>query len=319
MNRYEIMAEKVLNGEDLSESELLSILNEKDYEAVLKGSSRIRREFFKDTVHLCSILNVKSGACSEDCKFCAQSVHYNSNIVKYPFVKGEQINNFIEKNKENEIHRLSFVSSGKKLLNEEVKKLAKSIKSKNTNKKFCASLGILSEVELKILKEAGISRYHHNLETSQSFYKKICLTHEYDERVKTVKKAKDMGFSVCCGGIFGMGESDLDILELAKTLKEIDVDAVPINFLNPIQGTPFQDYNLITPEKCLKIIAFFRFYLPDKEVIICGGRIENINDLHERVFDAGASGIMTGDYLTVKGRWYEEDLIMINENGYRIV
>jgi biotin synthase len=319
MNRFEKLSEKVLNGEKLTDSELLSILNAEDYDTVLKGAARIRRQFFKDTVHLCSILNTKSGACSQDCKFCAQSIHHNSDIIKYPFVEDAKIHEFIDGNKDNEIHRLSFVSSGKKLLKQEVKKLAKAIQGKDTDKNFCASLGILSEDELKILKESGVSRYHHNLETSRSFYSKICTSHTYDERVKTVKTAKEMGFSVCCGGIFGIGESDGDILELAEILKELDVDAIPINFLNPIKGTPLQDYKQLTPEKCLKIIAFFRFYFPDKEVIICGGRVENLSYLHEKVFDAGASGIMTGDYLTVKGRRYDEDVEMIKKNGYKVL
>jgi biotin synthase len=318
MNRFEKLSEKVLNGEKLADSELLSILNAEDYEAVIKGASKIRKQFFKDTVHLCSILNTKSGACSEDCKFCAQSIHYNSDIVKYPFVEDEIIYKFIYNNRDNEIHRLSFVSSGKKLLKQEVKKLTKTIEDTDTNKNFCASLGILSEDELKMLKESGIFRYHHNLETSRSFYNNICTTHTYEERINTVKKAKEMGFSVCCGGIFGMGESDNDILELAEVLKELDVDAIPINFLNPIKGTPMQDYKLLTPEKCLKIIAFFRFYFPDKEVIICGGRAENLSCHHEKVFNAGASGIMTGDYLTIKGRRYDEDLEMIKKNGYKV-
>jgi biotin synthase len=257
--------------------------------------------------------------CSEDCKFCAQSKHYNADIKKYPFVHEMRIKDFIKNNENNTVHRISFVTSGKKLVNMEIKKLAALASNSSTNKNLCGSLGTLNENELQILKDAGFSRYHHNLETSRNFYNKICTTHDYDERVKTVERAKEMGFSVCCGGIFGMGESDKDILDLANELKLLNIDSIPINFLNPIKGTPFENYNLLSPEKCLKIIAFFRFYFPDKDILVCGGRTENMRHLHENVFDAGASGIMTGNYLTRKGRFYSEDIQMIKRRGYRVL
>jgi len=319
MNQFEILADHIINNRRPDEKEFLAILKTEDLEDLLKASFEIRKHFFDNTVHLCSILNTKSGMCSEDCKFCAQSKHYNADIEKYPFVHETKIKDFIKNNENNDLHRLSFVTSGKKLVNREIKKLAALVSNSFTSKNLCGSLGILNEDELQILKDAGISRYHHNLETSRNLYDKICTTHNYDERVKTVKRAKKMGFSVCCGGIFGMGESDEDILDLANELRMLDVDSIPINFLTPVKGTPFENYNLLSPEKCLKIIAFFRFYFPDKDILVCAGRIENMRHLHENVFDAGASGIMTGDYLTQKGRAYIEDIKMIKTRGYRVL
>lgn len=319
MQKFKNIAQHIVNHSfDFHKKELFSILYEGDINEIVEGSKTIRGHFFGKKVHLCSILNTKSGACSEDCKYCAQSAHYNANIDSYPFLKNDMISAFIDKNQETQIHRLSFVSSGRKLSNSEIDKLCDVLTNISNNKKFCASLGILGKNELTKLKQAGVSRYHHNLETSRSFYGNICTTHSYEERINTVKLAKDMGFSVCCGGIFGMGESDNDIWEMAQTLEELDVDVIPINFLNPIRGTPFEDYNFLTPEKCLRIIAFFRFYFPEKDILVCGGRIENLKDYHEKVFDAGASGIMTGDYLTRKGRTYQEDLDMIMRLGLTV-
>ena len=319
MQKFKKISQDIINNcFKSSKNELISILYEGSIDEIIEGAKTIREHFFGKKVHLCSILNTKSGACSEDCKYCAQSAHYNANIESYPFLDREKILNFIEKNRETKIHRLSFVSSGKKLSQKEVDRLCNILTNVSVDKKFCSSLGILGEEELKKLKKAGVSRYHHNLETSKSFYGKICTTHSYEDRINTVKMAKKMGFSVCCGGIFGMGESDDDILEMAQTLEELEVDVIPINFLNPIKGTPFEDYDFLTPERCLRIIAFFRFYFPQKDILICGGRMENLKEQHEKVFDAGASGIMTGDYLTRKGRTYQEDMDMITRLGFTV-
>jgi biotin synthase len=164
--------------------------------------------------------------------------------------------------------------------------------------------------------EAGITRYHHNLETCKSYFPQVCTTHTYDERVKTLIAAKKAGLSICAGGIFGIGETDDHIFELALALRELDIDSVPINFLVPVKGTPFSHLNNLTPLRCLKIIAFFRYFLPSKEIIICGGRENNLGELHTMVFFAGASGIMTGNYLTTKGRTLQKDLRMIDQLGF---
>ena len=182
----------------------------------------------------------------------------------------------------------------------------------------CASLGIIGTDDLKMLKEAGVTRYHHNLETSSSFFNQICTTHTYDDRVKTITRSKEAGLSVCSGGIFGMGETDEQILEMALALKELDVDAIPLNFLVSVKGTPKENYNDLTPLRCLKIISLFRYVMPDKDIIVCGGREDNLKELHPMIFHAGASGIMTADYLTTHGRSLEKDLEMLEHLKYTI-
>ena len=180
----------------------------------------------------------------------------------------------------------------------------------------CASLGILDKEDLKILKEAGMTRYHHNLETARSHFGNICTTHSYESRVDTIRAAREVGLSICSGGIFGIGETDEQVLELALTLKDLDVDAVPINFLIPIPGTPLASIEGITPLRCLKIIALFRYVLPQKDIYVCGGREANLKSLHPFIFYAGASGIMTGNYLTTKGRRLEDDLDLLKQLSF---
>jgi biotin synthase len=183
---------------------------------------------------------------------------------------------------------------------------------------YCASLGILDQEDFKILREAGVSRYHHNLETSESLFSRLCTTHAYEDRVKTIRGAKEAGFTVCAGGIFGVGETNEQVLELALALRELQVDAVPINFLLPIKGTQLERAENLTPEHCLRIISLFRYVMPQKEIIICGGRETNLGRSHPLVFSAGASGIMTGDYLTTKGRSMGDDLRMLEALGLRV-
>ena len=213
-------------------------------------------------------------------------------------------------------HRFSIVTTGRRLEAREVNKVAEALQTINQfNVRTCASLGILTEDALKTLRSAGIDRYHHNLETAQSHFPNTCTTHSYEDRVDTIQRAKALGFSVCAGGILGIGETLDQVLELAVALKALDVDAVPLNFLVPIPGTPFADRPTISPLACLKIIALFRYVMPDKEIIICGGREANLKALHPLVFYAGASGIMTGNYLTAPGRSLEDDLEMIFQLG----
>ncbi|MBU2429535.1 MAG: biotin synthase BioB, partial [Proteobacteria bacterium] len=174
-------------------------------------------------------------------------------------------------------------------------------------------LGILEFEDFQVLKKAGVTRYHHNLETARSHFDQICTTHTFQERVDTIRAAKKAGLSICAGGLFGTGETDEQILEMALELKDLDVDAVPVNFLTAIKGTPLESKNFLTPLRCLKIISLFRYVLPQKDILICGGRMNNLKLLHPMIFHAGASGLMTGSYLTTKGNQLEDDLEMIRQ------
>ena len=191
-------------------------------------------------------------------------------------------------------------------------------KTKEFGIETCASLGILNDHALKTLRAGEVNRYHHNLETAESHFSNTCTTHSYQDRLDTIRRAKAHGFSICAGGVFGIGENDDQVLELAFALKDLNVDAVPLNFLVPIPGTPLEKESALSPLACLKIVALFRYVMPEKEIIICGGREANLKALHTLVFYAGASGIMTGNYLTATGRSLESDLEMIAQLGLSV-
>jgi biotin synthase len=218
---------------------------------------------------------------------------------------------------ETPISRYSVVTSGKRLPREELMAVAGALAELDqTRISTCASLGILESEDFQVLKKAGLTRYHHNLETAESHFKRMCTTHTYGERVDTILAARAEGLSLCVGGVFGIGETDEQVLELALALRNLDVDAVPVNFLVPIKGTAAESYSRLTPLRCLKIISLFRYVLPDKDLIICGGREANLKDLHPLIFYAGASGIMTQDYLTTAGRALKDDVDMIDQLGF---
>ena len=312
------LADTILDGNDLNRDQLLELATLPDSEVfkILPGANMLREAYFGNGIHLCTICNAKSGKCSEDCAFCAQSAFATTSAPIYPLLPKEELKKGARAAKDGPVHRYSLVTSGKRLPSRDIEVVAQAI-SEMTSEGIncCASLGTLTLDDLILLKKAGLSRYHHNLETAQSFYPQICTTHSYEERVQTVKAAIQAGLSVCSGGLFGMGESDLQILELALVIKELNVDSVPINFLTPIKGTALENMMALTPLRCLKIIALFRYVLPHKEIIICGGREANLKELHPLVFYAGASGIMTGNYLTTRGRTLDQDLQMLEDLG----
>ncbi len=309
------IARNIINNNipDLKTYNQLAMVDEKDVLHLIAGADLIREHFFKKEIHLCTICNGKSGKCTEDCSFCSQSKFFETKIEQYPLLPKEKLQEGAIVLKDSPINRYSIVTSGKRIPREEVKKIANAISELDIdNLEYCVSLGILDDEDFSILKKSGVSRYHHNLETARSFFKNICTTHSFDDRVNTIKAAKKNGMSVCAGGLFGLGETDEQVLELALELRDLDVDAVPINFLTPIKGTAMEQHESLTPQRCLKIIALMRFILPDKDIFICGGRQINLKTMQSYIFHAGASGIMTGDYLTTEGKNLEEDLAMIN-------
>ncbi|MFO7818122.1 MAG: biotin synthase BioB [Thermodesulfobacteriota bacterium] len=282
---------------------------------ILPGTDFLRRRFFGSRIRLCSILNARSGTCSEDCAFCAQSTRSRAEINKYSLLSTGEM---IEPGKACAgagIDRYSLVTSGRGMGGSEMQPLLPVFRELRSEIKLCASLGIASRDDLSFMKSAGLSRYHHNLETSPDFFGRVCSTHGFEERVETVRAAKRAGLSVCSGGVFGIGESDQDVALLGMVLRDLDVDAVPVNFLVPVPGTPLSDICPPSALRCLKIIALLRFILPDKEIIVCGGRMENLGELHPFIFQAGASGLMTGNYLTVRGRTAARDISMIRSLG----
>ncbi|RJR30169.1 MAG: biotin synthase BioB [Desulfobacteraceae bacterium] len=312
------LADAILAGRvpDAKEYRVLLTVADEDILSLIAGADRLRRARFANQVHLCTICNGKSGRCSEDCSFCAQSAFARTDAPVYGIMPEEQMTEAGRRAEKGPVNRFSIVTSGKRLPRREVEIVARALSGLDRSRiATCASLGCLEREDMEILKLAGVTRYHHNLETAESFFEKICTTHTYAERIRTIEHARSAGLSICSGGIFGLGETDEQVLELALTVKSLGVDAVPLNFLAPIPGTPMAESRFLTPLRCLKIVAIFRYVLPDKDILICGGRELNLGQLHPLVFAFGASGIMTSDYLTTKGRSLEEDLAMLSQLG----
>jgi len=313
--------EKAIKGIMIEKEEAFYLVNVTgpDVYELFSYANRIRESFKGNFIDLCSIINAKSGGCPEDCKYCAQSAHYNTKIDSYPLISVDEMVKSAGEAKQNGARRFCIVTSGKRIDDiEELGIIAEGIsRIRDIGLLPCATLGMLGKEELNLLKEAGLHRYHHNLETSSSFFPEICTTHTYDEKIKTIKTAKELGLSVCSGGIFGMGEGWDDRIEMAFTLRELCVDSIPINFLNPIPGTPLEKMGYLNPIEALKIIALFRFILPDKEIRICGGRNVVIRSLQPFIFLSGADGILIGNYLTTRGRNPEDDIKMMEDLGLR--
>lgn len=315
------ITEKVIKGSQIDKEEayFLSNISGPEVYKLFSYATYIRDYFRGDFIDLCSIINAKSGACPEDCSFCSQSAHYNTKVDVYPLISKDKVIEKAKAAKKNGARRFCIVTSGRSIENtEEINAIAEYIREiKDLNLLPCATLGMLSEKELLLLKEAGLNRYHHNLETSEAFFPEICTTHTYQEKLKTIKIVRDLGLSICSGGIFGMGEGWEERIEMAFALRDLNVDSVPINFLNPIPGTPLEGKGFLKPIEALKIIAIYRFILPDKEIRICGGRNVALRTLQPLIFTSGADALLIGDYLTTPGRNPGEDLRMMEDLGLR--
>ncbi|MBU0687676.1 MAG: biotin synthase BioB [Candidatus Margulisbacteria bacterium] len=281
---------------------------------LIQRANQVREQFIGKNFELCGIVNAKSGHCSEDCKFCAQSSHHKSEISVYPLIAKEEIIDAARAAKTNGAKKFGIVTSGNRLDQKELVTIAEAITEiKNIGIEPCASLGALSKAELTQLKDAGLTRYHHNIETSPRYYSQIASTHNFEERVNTVKAAKEVGLSVCSGGIVGMGETWQDRIDMATTLKELDVDSVPINILVPIKGTALESLPPLSGSDALRTICIFRIILQDKTIKIAAGRETTLKDFQAMGFMAGANGMLIGGYLTVKGRTVAEDHKLIEE------
>lgn len=319
MNRFaNEIHEKSLSGEILSEHEAMGILTAKgaDLTAILAGAHSIKERYFADRISLCSIINAKSGRCRENCSFCAQSAHHKTDTPVYPLKSSAEIVEAAKAAERADSHCFGIVTSGTRVsAGEELESVLTALRQIRSETAIApsASLGILDADTARLLAEAGCVTYHHNLETARSFFPNICTTHDYEDDVETVRVAKAAGMKVCCGGIFGLGESLEQRYELAATLRQLEVNSVPLNFLNPIEGTPLAGKTDLTPMDCLRIIALFRYLLPDRKISVCGGREPNLGEFQSWMFLAGASGTMIGNYLTTSGRDKATDLQMFKD------
>jgi len=280
---------------------------------------RVREKFRGNKVDLCSIVNAKSGACPEDCSFCAQSAHSKTHANIYPLLNKEKILEAAIYARQHGVKRFCIVTSGNAPSNKDLDNICHVISELRKHDILpCATLGMLDAQQLKQLKEAGLNRYHHNLESSEAFFSEICTTHTYQDKMKTIRAALSLDLSLCSGGIFGLGESWEDRIEMAFALKETGVDSIPINFFTPVKGTPLENSEMLSPLEALKIIAIYRLILPEREIRVCGGRPVTLRDLNSHIFTAGADGLLLGNYLTTQGRAPLNDLQMIQDMGLEI-
>ncbi len=281
---------------------------------IMAGADRLRKTYRGDEVEVCAISNVRSGNCSENCSFCAQSGHHETAAPVYNYINEDQLVAQARRAREWGASDFGVVSKGWGVRGKKEHAQLKNYfaaMSQASDIGRCASLGVLDETTAEQLRGYGLENYHHNLETAESYFDKVCTTHTYQENIDTIRIARDAGLRVCSGGILGMGESLEQRIELAVTLGNLGVESVPLNFLNPQPGTPFGHLTPLQPMEILKCIAVFRFMLPKAEIRIAGGRAF-LGDMQSMIFMAGASGVMIGDYLTTKGRKVEDDLRMID-------
>lgn len=313
---------KVLDGKLISRQDALSIssISGNGIFDLLYSANRIREHFRGDRVDLCAIINAKSGACPEDCLYCAQSVRSSAEIKTFPLVEKSTVIEKAAEARQGGAKRFCIVTSGKKASSRELERIAEMLSGvRSLGLLPCATLGLLSGEELLLLKNAGLERYHHNLETSERFFPEICTTHAYQDKMKTIKEVKSTGLSLCSGGLFGLGEKWEDRIDMAFALREIDPDSIPVNFLMPIKGTRLGIREPLDPLEALKIIALYRFILPDKEIRVCGGRMQTLGEFNSFIFFAGADGLLAGNYLTTPGRNFKDDMRLINQFGLKPV
>jgi len=309
---------KVLSGFQLAREDArpLAGMDIESLPELLAAAERLRKRFFGDTIDVCAIINAKSGACPEDCAYCAQSSSNRSEAAIFPFIGSDAVFERAVEARNSGVRHFSIVTSGRRTDTAEIKLIAAVIERiSQIGIGTCASLGLLDREALNFLKDHGLQRYHCNLETSERFFPYICTTHSFSEKLRTIEDARAVGLSVCSGGIFGMGETWQDRIDLAFQVREIEADSMPINFLSPIRGTRLEDMPCLSPEDALKIIGLTRFILPKKEIRICGGRMQTLEARHTMIFRAGADSFMTGNYLVTKGRSYEDDFRMLKDQG----
>lgn len=317
MSLIEEMKQKVLNGETITREEAVKLAKEPIEELTL-AANEIREKVCGNGFDLCTIVNGKCGKCSEDCKYCAQSVHYHTTCSDvYPLLSTEELVADARHNKEQGVLRYSIVTSGRALSNKEVDQVCESIRTikQEVGIEVCVSFGLLNEEQFRKIYKAGATRVHCNLESSERYFKEICTTHTYHEKIETLKAARRAGLSICSGGIMGLGETMEDRIDMVITARELGVKSIPVNLLNPIPGTPYEHNKVLTNEEACRCVAVFRFLIPDASVRLAGGR-GLVGDQGIRCFQSGANAAISGDMLTTAGISTKTDLVLLHKLGY---
>lgn len=313
------LADEIINGRRLKRGEELSFFFSADLDELCSGADRIRAALCGNHVDLCSIINGKSGRCSENCKFCAQSARHCTGINEYSFLDEEKILAECRHNAEKGVHRFSIVTAGKVLDGDDFEKALSAYRRMNEECDIglCASHGLLSEEQFQRLWDSGVRMYHSNIETSRRNFPNICTTHTYDDKITCIKRAQKVGFRICSGGIIGMGENWEDRLDMAVSLSELKVDSIPINALMPIKGTPLEEEKQLSAQDILRTVAMFRYINPTAEIRLAAGR-NLMEHSGEAAFRSGANATITGDMLTTSGSDIQSDMKMLSDMGFDI-
>lgn len=313
------LKEKVMSEEWIGKEEALQ-LAAAPLKELTEAADEIRRRYCGDTFDICTIINGKSGKCSEDCKFCAQSSRYHTGLKDtYPLLGTEELLEEAKYNADRGVLRYSIVTSGRCLSDREVERLCDSIRKikEETDIRICVSPGLLQEEQFRKLKEAGADRVHCNLESSERYFLQVCTTHTYEEKTAAIQAAKRVGLSVCSGGILGLGESVEDRIDMVLTARKLGVRSIPVNVLNPIPGTPYEKNPVLSGEEILRCTAVFRFLIPDGLIRLAGGR-GLMEDKGKKCFQSGANAAISGDMLTTAGITVVSDMEMIRSLGYKV-
>ena len=318
MSYAEILASKVMSGGKISKEEAMKLYYE-PLEEICAKADEIRKHFCADKFDVCTIINGKSGRCSEDCKFCAQSAHHKTNAENYPLLSPDELTEKAKRDFSKGVAHYGIVTSGRNLSDDEVERVCSAVRKikAETGISVCVSLGLLTEEQYRKLKDAGVVRVHNNLETSEKFFPNVCTTHKFSDKVKAIKAAQRAGLPICSGGIMGIGESVEDRIDMALSLRELGVKNVPVNMLNPIPGTPLALRQVLGEDELRRIIAVYRFILPDAFIRLAGGR-GLLEDMGRECFESGANASISGNMLTTSGFSVESDMKLFDELGFRI-
>ena len=312
------LAKEIVNGKRLLRGDNTDILLNSDLEELCEGADYIRKELCRDRADLCAIINGRSGACSENCKFCSQSAHYTTSCQKSDFIDIDEILEGCRKAAAQGIDRYCIVTAGRAISPADFEKALAAYKKMHEEFPdliLCASHGFVSEENLERLKEAGVSMYHENIETSESNFPNVCSTHSFQDKIDEIRRIQKAGLELCTGGIIGMGETWEDRMDMAFTLRELEITSIPINILQPIPGTPLEHMEPLTEEEILRTIAMFRYINPEAAVRLAAGR-NHLSHSGEAVFRCGANAAITGDMLTTSGNNIAEDQEMLTKMGF---
>lgn len=310
---------QILGGASISRAEALALVDA-PLEELTAAADELRRHFCGNRFDLCTIVNGKCGKCSEDCKYCAQSIHYHTALEEsYPLLSSQALLEGAIHNHQQGVLRYSIVTSGRRLSHQEVDQVCESIRQirAQTGIQVCVSFGLLDEADFRKLKLAGASRVHCNLESSQRYFPQVCTTHTYQEKIQTIQAAQRAGLEVCSGGILGLGETMEDRIDMALTARSLGVKSVPVNVLNPIPGTPYEKNPILDEDEVRRVVAIFRFLIPEASIRLAGGR-GLMADKGRRCFQSGANAAISGDMLTTAGITVQSDQAMLAELGYEV-